>query len=79
MPRRKPNAKDLQERELLAEEMKQFREDNLLKQITLAEVMDVSRRTIQMIESASITPHPQTVKAFKDLVLKYKKAKSVKI
>lgn len=79
LPRRKPNARDLQERELLSKEMKGFREANLLKQTTLAEVLGLSRRTIQMIESGSISPHPGTVSAFRLLVAKYKSAKSVKI
>jgi DNA-binding XRE family transcriptional regulator len=79
MPRRKPNAKDLAAREVLAEEMKSFRRDNLFNQKKLAEVLELSRRTIQMIEGGSITPHPGTIKAFKDLAAKFKAAKEVTI
>lgn len=79
MARRKPNDKDLAERKLLADCMVVFRKNNLLTQKDLAEVLDLSRRTIQMIESGSITPHPTTLKAFNGLVAKYQKAKEISI
>ncbi len=79
MPRRKPNAKDLEAREVLAREMKDFRRDNLFTQKRLAEVLELSRRTIQMVEIGAITPHPATIQAFRDLAAKHKKAKEITI
>ena len=79
MPRRKPSARDLEAREVLAEEMKNVRRDNLLNQKELADILDLSRRTIQMIESGSITPHPATLAAFRNLVAKHKAAKEISI
>lgn len=79
MPRRKPNEDDLKSREVLAKQMKDFRRDNLFNQKKLAEILELSRRTIQMIESGSITPHPSTLLAFKNLAAKYKAAKEISI
>lgn len=79
MPRRKPNEDDLAARAVLADEMKDFRKTNLLNQKQLAEVLELSRRTIQMIEGGTITPHPGTLQAFRDLVEKYRKAREVSI
>jgi DNA-binding XRE family transcriptional regulator len=79
MPRRKANDKDRAASKVLAEEMISFRKENLFNQKKLAEVLDLSRRTIQMIESGTITPHPSTISAFRDLVDKFKAAKQVTI
>lgn len=79
MPRRKPNDDDIKAREVLAKQMKDFRRDNLFNQKKLAEILDLSRRTIQMIESGKITPHPGTLLAFKTLAAKYKTAREVSI
>lgn len=72
MPRRKPDEDDMKARAKLAKEMKDFRRDNLFNQKKLAEVLDLSRRTIQMIETGTITPHPGTLRAWKTLVNKYR-------
>lgn len=79
MPRRKPNAKDLEAREVLSQEVKDFRRDNIMNQKTLAEVLNLSRRTIQMIEGGAITPHPATIQVFRDLAEKHRKAKKISI
>lgn len=79
MPRRKPDDDDLKAREVLAGEMISFRKSNLFTQKKLADILDLSRRTIQMIESGKITPHPSTITAFKSLVAKYKAASEVSI
>lgn len=72
MPRRKPDEDDLKAREQLAEEMISFRQNNLFTQKKLAEILDLSRRTIQMIETGTISPHPGTLRAWKTLVSKYR-------
>ena len=73
MPRPKPTLEDLKARKLLAKEFKVFRRDYKITQRALADLMrepgDDSfagcRRTIQMIESASITPHKSTLSRFR--------------
>lgn len=55
----------------LAVEFSQFRQDNNLSQKLLAEVIKVSRRTIQSIEAAKIFPHAATLKKFNELQAKY--------
>lgn len=72
MPRRKPDEDDIKAREGLAAEMIAFRRDNLFTQKKLAETLDLSRRTIQMIETGTITPHPGTMRAWKTLTAKYR-------
>lgn len=79
MPRRKPDEDDLKARVVLAAEMVRFRKDNLMTQKKLADILVLSRRTIQMIESGSISPHPATMQAWANLKHKYREAKSVKI
>lgn len=72
MPRQKPTGEEIQERELLAEEFRKFSKDNLFTEIKLAEILQVSRRTVQMIRGAKVTPHPGTLRKWKTLVQKYK-------
>ena len=60
--------KDAIERAVL---WQQFRTDNKLSQRFLAEIIGVSRRTVQQIEAALVVPHRGTLKAFKDLQEKY--------
>jgi len=77
MTRAKPSSDELlssdelKRREKLAMEWKLFRRNNLFTQKKLAEVMGVSRRTIQQIEGARVTPHPDTVREFLKLKSKY--------
>lgn len=79
MPRRKPDEDDLKARVVLAAEMVAFRKDNLFTQKKLADILGLSRRTIQMAEAALISPHPATMQAWNNLKHKYREAKSVKI
>lgn len=72
MPRRKPDEDDLKAREELAAAMVAFRANNLFTQKKLAETLEISRRTVQMIESGCISPHPGTLRAWKTLVSKYR-------
>ena len=55
----------------LAIQFSQFRQDNNLSQKLLAEVIGISRRTIQSIEAARRLPHAATLKKFNELRLKY--------
>lgn len=52
------------ERAERALEWRLFRKNHLFTQKQLAEVMDISRRTIQQIESGRVSPHPQTLRRF---------------
>jgi len=69
MPRPKPTADDIKARKTLAKELKSFRREYKVTQRALADLMrepgDESaagcRRTLQMIESARITPHKSTL------------------
>ncbi len=55
----------------IALEFSTFRQANNLSQKLLAEIIDVSRRTIQSIEAANILPQKATVKKFEELRDKY--------
>lgn len=64
MPRPKPNAEDLKERKLRAREWKSFRRNFKITQRKLEDILDISRRTIQMVEGGRITPHAGTLSKF---------------
>lgn len=55
----------------LAIEFSEFRNKNNLSQKLLAEIIGVSRRTIQSVEAAKILPQKGTLKKFEDLRAKY--------
>jgi DNA-binding XRE family transcriptional regulator len=71
MARAKPTAEDIDERRARAQLWKLFRKDNLFTQIKLAKVLRLSRRTVQQIEGAKVTPHPETIRVFASLKRKY--------
>jgi transcriptional regulator with XRE-family HTH domain len=71
MPRPKPSEEDLQQRESRKQEWSQFRKKNLFTQVRLAEVLDISRRTVQLIESCRVSPFPGTLRKFLALKTKY--------
>ena len=60
------------ERNKRAEEWKSFRKDNLITQRKLADLIEVSRRTIQQIEAGTISPHKSTLNQFLALRDKYR-------
>jgi DNA-binding XRE family transcriptional regulator len=62
---------DAKERKKRANEWRMFRRNNLFTQKRLAEIVGVSRRTIQQIENMHITPRPQTLRRFIDLKKKH--------
>lgn len=64
MPRRKPTPADIEKRKERSLEWFNFRDEFLFTQQRLAEILGLSRRTIQMVESGKITPHPETLRVF---------------
>lgn len=70
-PKREVDADLEKEMDRLSKEFKRFRDKNKLSQKFLSEIIGVSRRTIQSIESAGIIPQAATLKRFEDLRAKY--------
>jgi DNA-binding XRE family transcriptional regulator len=54
-----------------ADEWKQFRGQFLFTQRRLADIVGISRRTIQQVEGAKITPHPDTLLLFEAFKMKH--------
>jgi DNA-binding XRE family transcriptional regulator len=77
MPRPKPTSRDISDRKVRATEWKEFRRDYLFTQKRLADIVGVSRRTIQKIEAAIVTPHPDTLRLFRAIQKKYEAAADV--
>lgn len=75
MPRQKPSEDDLDDREKRAAEWKKFKKDNLFTEVRLAEILGVSRRTVQMVLAARVTPQPGTIRKWNALTLKYRRNK----
>lgn len=71
MARQKPSVTDLQEREERAERLRVFLKTNLFSEIKLAETTGISRRTLQMIKAAKITPHPDTLRKLTTIFHRY--------
>jgi transcriptional regulator with XRE-family HTH domain len=70
-PKRELNSNVKKEMHTIASQFKKFREANKLSQKFLAEIVVISRRTIQSIESGTIIPQSATIKAFEELRSKY--------
>jgi len=58
-----------------AEEWKMFRRNHMFTQRRLAQMIGVSRRTIQQVENGYITPHQQTVRLFEAFKRKHTREK----
>jgi DNA-binding XRE family transcriptional regulator len=71
MSRPKPTEEDFEERKTRAEQMKHFMHENVFTEVKLAEVLGVSRRTIQMIKAGNVTPAPQTLRRWEALLKQY--------
>ena len=78
MARRKPTEEDLARRQVLAKEWIDFREEFIFTQIRLAETLGLSRRTVQMVESGKISPHPETLRKFNALAATHRNEKKRK-
>jgi DNA-binding XRE family transcriptional regulator len=61
------------EMQSISAQWKQFRLDHALTQKFLSEIVGVSRRTIQSIESGGIIPQEGTIAKFEELRKKYEK------
>jgi predicted transcriptional regulator len=77
MSRPKPTKDDLKDREKLAIAVKKFAKENLFTEVKLADVMGVSRRTIQMIKAAKVSPNQETMKKWRRIIEQYKEAAEV--
>lgn len=62
--RRLPFADSEEVRERRADEWRLFRRNHLFTQRHLADITGISRRTLQLIEAARITPQPTTLRKF---------------
>ncbi len=71
MARPKPTKEDLKEREKLAQTVKDFMKNNLFTEKKLADVVGVSRRSIQMIKAGAVSPQPGTLHKLETLFLRY--------
>jgi len=70
-PKRVIDTSVKKEMKSVASQWRRFRAANALSQKFLAEIVNVSRRTIQSIESGRIIPQQRTMDAFNSLRLKY--------
>lgn len=70
---RKKATSTSRERAMHAKAWLEFRKTYLMTQVRLAEIAGVSRRTIQMIESARSLPHFSTQLRFRELQATYSK------
>ena len=70
-PKRVIDTNVKKEMQTIASQWKRFREANKLSQKFLAEIVGISRRTIQSIESGGILPQAATVEKFEQLRKKY--------
>jgi len=70
-PKRVIDTSVKKEMQTIASQWKRFRSANSLSQKFLAEIVGVSRRTIQSIESGKIIPQQRTLDAFEGLKGKY--------
>jgi DNA-binding XRE family transcriptional regulator len=71
MPQDNPDSDELKLRAKRAREWKMFRRNNMLTQVRLADMIGVSRRTIQKVENRYLTPHQQTIRRFAAFKSKY--------
>jgi transcriptional regulator with XRE-family HTH domain len=70
-PKRVIDTSIKKEMQTIASQWKRFREANKLSQKFLAEIVNISRRTIQSIESGAIIPQAGTIQKFESLKAKY--------
>lgn len=75
MPRPKPTEDDLNERQTRRQEWARFRKEFLFTQVKLADILEISRRTVQFIEAGELTPLPSTLRKFNALKAKYQQEK----
>lgn len=72
MPRPKPTAADMEEREERAKRVRSFMKRFLFSEIRLAETIGVSRRTVQMIKAGKVSPHPDTLRKLNAIMKRHR-------
>lgn len=75
MPKPKPTEEDLKDRQTRRQEWTRFRKEFLFTQTKLADVLGISRRTVQFIEAGELTPLTSTLRRFNALKAKYHEEK----
>jgi DNA-binding XRE family transcriptional regulator len=65
--------KESQERARVARMWLQLRKNNLLSQVRLADILGISRRTVQLIEAGEVSPRFSTQRKFRDYAEKIKR------
>lgn len=73
MARQRRTSDESEERQKLAQTVKDFMKNNLFTEKKLADVVGVSRRTIQMIKAGNVMPHQGTLDKLEALFLRYKR------
>ncbi len=76
MTRRKVTDEDLEERTKRAGILRSFMKDHLFTEVRLAELIGISRRTVQMMRSGSVTPHKDTLRRLDTLMQRHKHKKN---
>jgi len=76
MARPKPTEEDKERRARRRTEWVEFRKEYLFTQKRLAEILGISRRTVQQIEAGLVTPLPQTLRNFLALKARYGSGKA---
>lgn len=67
MSRPKPEPEELEARKVRRVEWQRFRRGYLFTQVKLADVLGVSRRTVQKVEAGTTTPLAETLRRFNAL------------
>jgi DNA-binding XRE family transcriptional regulator len=76
-PKREDTPEIEKEMKSLAKKFINFRESNKLSQRFLAEIIHISRRTIQNIEAGKIIPQQRTLDALEALKAKYEAERKI--
>lgn len=79
MPKPSPTEDDLKTRRELAVQMVEFMRDNKFTEVKLADLLGVSRRTVQSMKAAQVTAHPVTIRRLEIIFQKYSGKKQSKI
>ena len=73
MPRPKPTDDDLKEREERSTQIRLFLKNFKFTEVKLAEILGISRRSVQMMKAGRVSPHHDTIKAWESLRAKYQR------
>ena len=73
MPRPKLTREDLDQRETLADQIKDFLTRYRFTEVKLAETLGISRRSVQMMKAGKVCPSTGTLRTWEILRAKYKR------